>query len=242
MRFLEEFKHDFDGIIVTNVFGMQVEIVEYERWCECCGKLLIFDNAASPLGFIEDGRSIHDVGDGAIISLHETKPFGRGEGGAIIVSREVAPFVHQAMNFGYDIPNQVRVPNRQASNWRMSDFAAAAICDHFDTMINQKWEERLQEMTQIAVQQLERCGKRLAWPIRYPTVLGCLFVRLVDGSNGDATCQRLNSHGIEAKQYYTPLASRSEVPNAWNLFDTTVCLPFHLDISTEDLINMIMLV
>lgn len=241
MRFLEEAKDDFDGIIVTNVFGMQVEIVEYERWCIRCGKLLIFDNAASPLGFIEDGRSIHDVGDGAIISLHETKPFGRGEGGAIIASRELAPFVHQAMNFGYDIPNQVRVPNRQASNWRMSDFAAAAICDHFDTMIDQKWEAKLQELTRSAVEQLEQCGKRLAYPIRYPTVLGCLFVRLLDGSNAEAICQRLNSHGIEAKHYYTPLVSRSEAPNAWNLYDTTVCLPFHLDMSREDLRKMIML-
>ena len=45
------------------------------------------------------------IGDGSIISLHETKPLGRGEGGAVFVSAEMVPFVHKALNFGYDIPN-----------------------------------------------------------------------------------------------------------------------------------------
>lgn len=200
---------------------------------------MVFDNAASPLGFIEDGRSIHDVGDGSFISLHETKPFGCGEGGAVFVSRELYPFVHQAMNFGYDIPSQVRAPSRLASNWRMSDIAAAAICDHFDNISSAKWEERHQELTRFAVEQLRRAGKELALPVRYPTVLSCLFIKLESDTNAKGTCRRLNSHGIEAKHYYEPLVPKSEAPESWKLFDSTICLPFHLDLTREKVQLMI---
>lgn len=213
-------------------------IKEYEQWCMCNGKLLIFDNAASPVGFLDDGRSIHDVGDGAIISLHETKPFGRGEGGAVLTSREIAPFVHQAMNFGYDILKQLRVPNRQCSNWKMSDVAAAAICDHFDTIGSDKWEENFQTLIQHAIHKLEERGSQLAFPIRYPTILSCLFVRL-DGPRGEAITQHLNLHSIEAKHYYRPLVSRCEAPHAWQLYDTTVCLPFHLGVSRQGIAKMV---
>lgn len=241
MEFLNGRTADFDGIIVTNVFGLQTEVLVYEQWCIDHGKLLIFDNAATPLGVANDGRSIHDIGDGAFISFHETKPFGRGEGGAIFVSDDVAPFVHQAMNFGYNIPSQVRIPNRYSSNWRMSDFAAAVICDHIDTINSEKWEEKLDEFTRFAVTELDRQGYRLAFPIRYPTVLSCLFVDIGGNAAADATCRKLNSHGVEAKHYYCPLVGVSEAPNAWRLYDRTVCMPFHMGMSKEDLVQMISL-
>lgn len=76
---LERVLDQVDGIIVTNIFGLQVRIAEYEAWCTEHGLLLIFDNAATAIGLYGD-HCIHDAGDGAFISLHETKPLGRGEG------------------------------------------------------------------------------------------------------------------------------------------------------------------
>ena len=159
------------------------------------------------MGFVEDGRSIHDVGDGAIISFHETKPCGRGEGGAIFVEHDIAPFVHQAMNFRYNIPNQVHIPNRFSSNWRMSEFAAAAICDHLDFTILEKWEEQFQEMTRFAVHKLNKIVFPLAFPLRYPTILSCLFVD-IGSREAEPICRRLHSLCIEAKHYYEPLVGK----------------------------------
>ncbi len=238
MNFLNNHKEDFGGVIVTNVFGLQAHVLAYEQWCIDNKKLLIFDNAATPIGTVDDGRCVHDVGDAAFMSFHETKPYGRGEGGAVFVDRELAEFVHQAMNFGYDISRQIRIPNRRSSNWRMSDFAAAAICDHIDNIISNKWEERLNELARFAIEAVERSGHKIALPVRYPTVLSCLFVHLGENS-GMETCRRLNSSGIEAKNYYNPLIERSDAPIAWKLFDHTVCLPFHIDISRSELTKMI---
>lgn len=239
MKSLQRQVDEYDGVIVTNVFGLQSEILEYEYHCKHAGKLLVFDNAACPIGFLEDGRSIHDVGDGAIISFHETKPLGRGEGGAILTSPENRRFAHMAMNFGFDIPNNLRIPNRQCSNWRMSDFAAAAICDHLDWVVESKFQERMEWLIYFAVEQLKAKNLEIAFPIKYPTILSCLFVRL-HGRNGEEICRQLNAVGIEAKHYYTPLvASKEDAPEAWHIFDTTVCLPFHSDICEADIRLMI---
>ena len=85
---------------------------------------------------MDDGRSVHDVGAVAFISFHETKPNGRG--GVISIGADVAPFVHKAMNFGFNISNQLLIPSRFSSNWRMSDFAAAVTCHHIDTFKSEK--------------------------------------------------------------------------------------------------------
>ena len=254
--YLESHLDDFDGIIVTNPFGLQANLLGYERWCLDNHKLLVLDNAASPIGFVEEeddgdddsssqyrrSTCIHDIGDGAIVSFHETKPFGRGEGGAVFAGRDVLGFVHRAMNFGYDIPKQERIPDRACSNWRMSDIAAAAICDHVDFVISNRWEERLQELTKFAIMELESRNMELAIPIKFPTVLSCLFVRLPPGSTPQSTLKFLHSRNVEAKHYYEPLCGRKEAPNAWDLFDSTICLPLHLAISKEELKEVIRMI
>jgi dTDP-4-amino-4,6-dideoxygalactose transaminase len=241
IAYLEEHLDEFDGIIVTNVFGLQTNLLRYQHWCNEHGKLLIQDNAASPIGFVHDNNRtcIHDVGDGAIISFHETKPFGRAEGGAIFARDDVLVFVHQAMNFGFDIPANIRRPHRACSNFRMSDIAAASICDHLDFMEFNDWEERLQDLTKFAETCLESNGLEIAFPIQYPTILSCLFIRLNEGNTPEKALRRLSSYNIEAKHLYVPLCDRNEAPEAWKLFDSTICLPFHLEISRSQLRRVI---
>lgn len=59
---LEAMKHTVDGIIITNCFGYQVDLVPYEKWCSENNKILLLDNAASPVGSVPDGRALVDVG------------------------------------------------------------------------------------------------------------------------------------------------------------------------------------
>jgi dTDP-4-amino-4,6-dideoxygalactose transaminase len=78
----------------------------------------------------------------------------------------------------------------------------------------------------------------MAFQVRYPTILSCLFVNL-DNQPGEATCRQLNSHGTEAKHYYCPLIDRTAAPRAWKLYNRSICLPFHLGISREELLRML---
>ena len=125
----------------------------------------------------------------------------------------------------------------------MSDIAAAALCDHFDGMIQDAWVDRYQDLINFAVTRMEEYDLQLAIPAKFPTVLSCLFVKLRTGMGGGETVvRRLSALGIEAKHYYTPLVSRSEAPDAWDLYDTTVCLPFHVGVSKTDLAKMFKLI
>ena len=60
------------------------------------------DNAACPLHIAADGGNLTDLADAAIISLHETKAIGRGEGGLLLVKPEFVDTAYRAVNFGYD--------------------------------------------------------------------------------------------------------------------------------------------
>lgn len=67
-----------DGLIVTNCFGHLVDINKYVQWCHDHGKLLLFDNAATPMTSHE-GRNATNYGAGCVISFHHSKPLGYGE-------------------------------------------------------------------------------------------------------------------------------------------------------------------
>jgi dTDP-4-amino-4,6-dideoxygalactose transaminase len=235
---IEGIADHIDGIVVTNLFGYQSRVLEYETWCKRNGKLLLQDNAATPVGYLSDGRCIHDVGDGSFLSLHETKPLGRGEGGAVFVNSPMIPFVDRAINFGFNTLSVERVPHRFASNWRMSDFSAAPICDHLDNVVRENWVEVHEKLLSYAISQVELVGFRVDPKPLFPTLASCLFVRLPKEST-DASLDDVISYlnkctpSIEAKRYYRPLCSREEGPVAWNIFCTSICLPCHTGLTKE---------
>ena len=226
-----------DGVVVTNVFGHQADVAAYETWCVAHRKLLLFDNAATAMGRLPDGRCVHDAGDGAIVSLHETKPIGRGEGGAVIAPPDLAAYVGRAMNFGFDIPAGRRVGDPLASNYRMSDIAAAATLDHLDTVAGEGWPAKVACLTARAEARLKETDLGLYLPRPEAAFPACLFVRLPGTLSGERVCAalcKLPSGTVEAKQYYRPLADRDTVPEAWRVFDGCVCLPLHADMSDAD--------
>jgi dTDP-4-amino-4,6-dideoxygalactose transaminase len=245
LRMIEQ--ANVDGVIVTNLFGMTTDILAYEQWCSLNNKLLIFDNAATANGFV-NGRCIHDYGDGAFISLHETKPVGRGEGGAVFVREDMSEYVLRAMNFGFDMsgPTGVcRAGNRTCSNWRMSDIAAAAIIVHVKYIMQNEWISRFHELLQIG-----RCIARevgvlfvnvpgLLYPDR--AIGPAIFIQIPKPTIVTELIKNLAniSKPIEAKQYYRPLAKIAEAPNAWHMFETTLCLPLHVDMDVSDVRYML---
>ncbi|CAM9293437.1 unnamed protein product [Chrysoparadoxa australica] len=217
------------------------DVLLYERWCREHNKLLIMDNAATTYGVCTDGRSIHDVGDGAFISLHETKPIGRGEGGAVMVPGALVPFVKQAMSFGFNTSDVIRYGHRWCSNWKMSDIAAAAACDHLDAMEEKNWIKRWSGLSEYAVKQVPLLAP--GFEVKHcppsPYMLPCLMVTLPAHLSGivEELCRRLNKRtpvSVEAKHYYVPLASRNEAPVAWGIFDRCVNLPLNVDMGQAD--------
>lgn len=235
---LSERKDSFDGVIVTNVTGALADVEFYEKWCKENQKILLFDNAAVAIGDVR-GRCIHDFGDGAIVSLHETKPIGRGEGGAIIVSSHLENIALRTMNFGFYPGGQVH--SRLGSNWKISEIASAAILDHLDNVKGQNWVGKYDERLKFVNQILSKYNLHHFQEPRYPSLMGSLRVSLPEGIMSRDVCQMLNALTpfVEARVYYRPLDEMELVPRSWEVYNTTVCLPFHLDLSKDQIKYMI---
>jgi len=114
--------------IVTNCFGHLQNLEYILNFAQKTDKIVIFDNAATPYSFYQ-GTNSCNLGDASFISLHHTKPLGFGEGGLAIVNKELEEQVRIACNFGF----VDRRFNERGSNFKMSDIAAAAVLQYWDS-------------------------------------------------------------------------------------------------------------
>jgi len=200
-------------ICLVNPFGYRVDVEYYRSYCDQHGIPLWMDNASSPLHFMAStGKPLHDYGDGICISLHETKPIGRGEGGLLLVPLADEKIARCALNFGYDVtkPPEERKHHVEANNWRMSDFQAAAILMH--------WELHWADIADYMITHEDEMHD--AGPFKIGA-RGTLYSCLMEPR------QKYPDPMVDIKYYYKPLLERDEVPEAWAAYERLQCRPFH---------------
>jgi dTDP-4-amino-4,6-dideoxygalactose transaminase len=120
-------EHQWDGMIVTNLFGALKDCGRFAEFCQVRGKALIVDSAAALLGL---DRSVTNM-PAEVISFHHTKPWGIGEGGCVIVDREDVPLIRSVLNFGMEGPDLLK---SFAGNGKISELACALILDRLERM------------------------------------------------------------------------------------------------------------
>ena len=223
---LEGISEDVDGIIITNPFGHLMDLDSHRKWAHEKGKILIYDNAASPVSYKRidkfSGKNSLNFGDASFISLHQTKTLGFGEGGLLVADEKYEEAIDRAMNFGFD---RERNWHGSSSNYRMSDLSAAFIYDH----IERNFQRALEHSAQLEEVFKEVCDHN-SWS-RMPNRAGdwCLLNSLVFFTH-DTDIRNLDS--FEWKKYYKPL---KDLPNVARFYSEVICLPCHLDVSIYDI-------
>lgn len=215
---------DTDGIIVTNVFGNIVDIDKYTKWAKQHDKFIVFDNAATAYTFYK-GINSCNYGNGSIISFHHTKPFGFGEGGAIIIDKEYEQECRRLINFG--IHNHLDLPwNRLGGNYKMSEISAIYILSF------------LQDNFDIIVKHHINMYKKYCnlYPM-YPnfgdkdmSVLSCLC--FFDKKFDQKYIDQLIKQGIHCRKYYKPLL-KTKVAELF--YKNILCHPLTTNIYTVDI-------
>jgi len=233
---LDAVRADIDGVVICNVFSSLVGVQAYEEWTRKHGKLLLLDNASCPLGRLPDGRCVHDAGDGAVISLHETKVFGRGEGGALLADPAVVDLARMVQNFGFSssgglVTFEENSPDgalrRLCGNYKMSDFAAAAILDRLDHIALSGVVAQGQALLCTARAAMRKYNLAFGLPEPGPdSFIRSVTVKVPDGT-AEAIIRALEVYNIEAKRYYRPLVAYSLAPVSWRIYDSIVYLPLH---------------
>jgi len=139
MNLYDEYAHNYGQIyIVTNCFGHVQDLDKVLMYAQEHKKIIIFDNAATPYTFI-NGINTCNLGHASYVSLHHTKHIGFGEGGLAIVENHLEEAVRVACNFGL-VKKQF---NERGSNFKMSEIAAAAILQYWDSFDIDELQEKL---------------------------------------------------------------------------------------------------
>lgn len=199
----------YDGVIFTNVFAQYSDWDDIAEFCRAHGKTMVVDNATGlldrPANAARTGAPIE------IVSAHHTKPWGIGEGGFILCDAEDEDTLRQLSNFAARLPASAAFA---ASNYKLSDLAAAAIIDRLELM---PW-----------------WGRFYAWQQRRMHALMIEAGHDIRGFAGSTTPRSPRAHTpflcarpvdvaatagpVTLRKYYKPLVTSRPTPNAEDLF------------------------
>lgn len=217
---------DWDGLLVTNIFGLASNLEAYADICHAQQKPMIVDSA---LGF--PLPRFHALGVDEIVSFHHTKPWGFGEGGCAIVATENVARARSFLNFGVGVDPCFR---NLATNGKISDIAAAAIIGRLEALPN--WAVEYANQRERISRAIADAGLTILGKAPENTIVAHIPV-LLDRPTplGDLPRAR-----FDVGRYYRSL--REGFPTASNLFDRMVNIPAHAamaEISTEELTQFI---
>jgi dTDP-4-amino-4,6-dideoxygalactose transaminase len=214
---------DYDGIVLTNLFGTVVNIEDWESFAKSKGKRLIFDNAASALTKYM-GSNVCNYGDYSIGSLHHTKYLGFGEGGFLVLPQEEYTSAQRISAFGFGTYEEdFRRAHIYASNFKMPDPTAAYILQHIESFSIQDYV-KLQD---LVIERLESAG--------FSIFYGCdraktdiVFANAPCLLDKETCMDDLANLSVELKKYYYPLFPANK--NAFQLYNKIINVPFDEDI------------
>ncbi len=204
----------FDGVVVTNPFGLYSDLSAYADFARRTGKALLVDNAA---GFFRD---IPDLPWQAF-SFHHTKPFGMGEGGLAVVPEAEEETLYALVNYGEGIAEEDRAHWFQ--NGKISDISCAMILDRL--VQADDWVPRNLEQRDRVIALASELGLS---PLFRPTTgipmtsMPFLCPRPV------AKEATLNSRFATFTKYYLPLA---DLPNVTAIYRHLLNIPCHADMA-----------
>ena len=211
----------YDGLIVTNAFGVVSKFDEYLEFANKSRKILVLDNAAG----------IGNIHPPAIpwqsLSLHHTKPFGFGEGGAMICPTEHAPLLRELISFGKGLRRETA---QLSTNAKISDISAAFILARLYDSSN--WAPKYREQSIRVTDCAKKCNL-------FPLQEGCgkIAMSLPFLSEKPVSIGHLRNPHITIGKSYTALGDLH--PMASHISERTVNIPAHPDVRhlTDDILE-----
>jgi dTDP-4-amino-4,6-dideoxygalactose transaminase len=227
---LEEMKSlpldSWDGVVVTNIFGLATNLKAIEEFCLLHNKQLILDNATGLL--LQSRKVLPNCPE--VISFHQTKPWGIGEGGCLIVDQEGYDAAKKLINFGV---GATKASRRFSSNGKLSDFNSALILYRLATI--PQWEHLYRMQSRRLVKLAKQVGLVPISSLPSNTIMA--YVPFLSPS--PVSNSMLENEDVVLRKYYLPLNNESK--NASSIYDRIICIPCHQNvakISDEKLITL----
>jgi dTDP-4-amino-4,6-dideoxygalactose transaminase len=223
------------AIMPVRTFGLTRDLSPLAELARRWDAPLVID-AAAALGVDRGAQPELDCRYAEVFSLHATKPFGIGEGGAVFAPVELQDGLRSAINFGLQ-------PDRSFGhgvNGKMSEFQAAVGLSVLETYRGMIEQRRVMVRRYL---QLLNGRQMLSWPwdIEESTCATFPLVLPAD-ADVDGFVATAGGRGALYRRYYHPtvaaglrLAGAMEAtPVAEALSSRMVCLPVYADASAHE--------
>ena len=202
---------EFDGFVVTNIFGLWRDFTPYIEFARWSGKHMLIDNAA---GIDEQSPDWPYQS----FSLHHTKPYGVGEGGLIVSPRDEADAIYELLNYG-EIGKAPR--GQWLNNGKLSDIACAF---HLDRLARYPdWGPRYREQAARVSGTASAAGLK-------PLIPGACDTPATSQPYVAPSLVSIEQIREEMRvtlgKYYKPLM---KLPNSMGIFSRIINIPTHQD-------------
>lgn len=235
------------AIMPVHCYGKPCDTKAIQEIADKYGLKIIYD-AAHAFGVDVDGESILKAGDMSTLSFHATKVYNTIEGGALVVHDEqTKKRIDYLKNFGFAGETTVVAPG---INSKMDEVRAA-----YGIINLRQVDAAIEARRKVAIRYREAL-RNVEGIIFFDDMPGVrhnysYFPIFIDaekfGKTRDELYSEMKAANVLGRRYFYPLisefstyrslpsATRENLPNAYKLADTVLCLPMHHDLTDEDI-------
>ncbi len=239
------------AIMPVHVYGKPCDIEKIQEIADKYGLKVIYD-AAHAFGVEVDGKSIMSAGDMSTLSFHATKVYNTIEGGALVCHDEkTKQRIDYLKNFGFADETTVVAPG---INGKIDEIRAAY------GILSLKYVDRaIEARHQIAIKYRRelRNVSGISFMEDMPGVKHnySYFPIFVDaqqyGMTRDELYFKMREANVFGRRYFYPLISEfstyrslssanpENLPNAYRMANSVICLPMHHALSKGDVVRII---
>lgn len=220
------------GVVLVIPFGIACDVTRQLDVCAMYGVPVVIDNASGLGGPVRPLRE-NSV---EVYSMHATKPFAVGEGGAIRTGPGLMPALRLALNFGLE---RGTPHGGWGINGKMPEVLAAvgmAVLDEYDDVLRTRQsvaENYIELLAPFELLKFPEVASDAPWhgfPVQFPSS------QCVETFVG-----YLASRSADIRRYYRPsledwpgTTKVAPCPNARRHSDITITLPVYSDMSAEE--------
>lgn len=234
------------AIMPVHCYGKPCDTKAIQEIADKYGLKVIYD-AAHAFGVKVDGESILNAGDMSTLSFHATKVYNTIEGGAMVMKDEqTKKRIDYLKNFGFADETTVVAPG---INSKMDEVRSAY------GLLNLKQVDAAIEARRNVAKKYREALRNVEGITYFDDMPGVrhnysYFPIFIDAEKFGKTRDKLYFDMKEAnvlgRRYFYPLisefstykglpsAARENLPNAYRIADTVLCLPMHHDLSEGD--------
>lgn len=235
------------AIMPVHVYGTPCQMQEIQDIADRHGLKVIYD-AAHAFGVEQGGKSILEAGDMSTLSFHATKVYNTIEGGALIVKDEATKKrIDDLKNFGFHDEVTVVAPGINSKMDEIRSAYGLLNLRQVDVAIESRYH-----VTKIYREALKDVRGITFFDdipgVRHNYSYFPIFVNEAEyGMTRDELYFKMQSRNVYGRRYFYPLisqfsiykgcpgAGRENLPNAYRMAESVICLPMHHSLSREDI-------